>query len=117
MSRWYGSVQNRIEEQMRTIKPEVGMGATMMGYTDRTPYEIIEVKDERHITVRALNYKRIDTNGMSESQEYEYTSDENNATSRLFLTKQGQWRERYNDRSLGRTFVIGYAEKYHDFSF
>ena len=40
---WYGSIQNRIAERNTGPKPEVGMGATECGYTDRHPYEIIEV--------------------------------------------------------------------------
>lgn len=118
MSRWYGSIDNRLMENSKMPMPQVGMGATECFYTDRHPYEIIAVKDERHIVVRALDHKRIDTNGMSECQEYEYTSNPNNPTKNLFLTKKGIWRERMPDRSLGcNGFFIGYAEYYYDFCF
>lgn len=117
MRAWYGSVQNRVMENVKTIKPEVGMGATECLWSDRNPFEIIEVQDDRHIVVRALDWKRIDDNGMSESQEYEYTSNANNATKQLFLTKQGKWREREGRRLVGNGWYIGSAERYYDFTF
>lgn len=55
MSKWYGNLDNRIMENAR--QPEeivVGMGATEIFYSDRHAYEIIEVKDQKHITVRQL---------------------------------------------------------------
>ena len=114
--RWYGSLQNRLDERVNK-KPEVGMGVTEYYFSDRKPWEIIAVKDERHITVRELDAKRIDHNHMSECQEYEYYSNEANRTAELFLTKQGVWRQRYG-RSLGcNAFGIGHAEKYYDYSF
>ncbi len=116
MSRWYGSLQNRLQEVSK-IKPEVGMGVTEMCWSDRHPYEVVEVIDDRHIKVRALDHKRIDSNGMSECQEYEYSSNEKNPVITLFLTKQGKWRQRIG-RSLGcYSFYVGFAEEYYDFSF
>lgn len=118
MSRvWYGSLQNRLAERSRQPEPEVGMGATEMFYTDREPYEIIEVKDSRHITVRSMSCKRIDNNGMSECQDYEYAPDPNGRIATLFKTKQGRWVERVGKSYSCNGWAIGYAEKYYDFSF
>ena len=120
MSRkWYGSFQNRLMENCNNMpEPQVGMGATECSWSDRDPYEIIEVKDARHITVRQMNAKRIDDNGMSDCQDYEYSSNEDGRIAHLFLTKQGKWREKYSDRSLGcNGWFIGFAEKYFDYSF
>ena len=114
---WYGSLQNRMMERGKMPEPQVGMGATECFYSDRKPYEIIEVKDARHITVRALDYKRIDDYGMSDCQDYEYISNPENPTAELFLTKQGEWRQRYGRRLGCNRFIIGYAERYYDFSF
>lgn len=117
MSRWYGSLQNRLMERGQMPKPEVGMGATELCWSDRHPYEVVEVIDDRHIVVRPLKWRRIDDNGFSESQEYEYESNPEARTCKLFLTKQGEWRERIG-RSLGSSrFAIGFAERYYDFSF
>ena len=116
--KWYGSLDNRLLENAAMPTPVVGMGATEICYSDRHPFEIIEVKDARHITVRALDWKRVDDNGMSDSQEYEYISNPNNHTANLFLTKQGKWRERYPAGNLGcNCFYIGEAERYYDYCF
>ena len=119
MSRqWYGSLQNRLEERQLMPKPEVGMGVTELLYSDRTPYEITEVIDERHIMVRRMDWKRIDEGGPSEMQEYEYFSNEKYPPVMLFLTKQGDWRERIGKRGLGcNCFLIGKRERYYDFSY
>jgi hypothetical protein len=114
---WYGSVQNRIMERSNMPAPEVGMGVTRCMWSDREPYEVIEVQDERHIKVRKMHAKRIDKNGMSDCQDYIYTSNENGSVVDLFLTKQGRWRDRHG-RKLGCDgWLIGKAEKYYDYSF
>jgi hypothetical protein len=116
-NKWFGSINNRLLENSKMPEPQVGMGVTECLYSDRSPYEIIEVKDARHITVRALDWKRVDQNGASDCQDYEYFSNPENHTAELFLTKQGQWRQRFG-RRLGVTcFYIGSAERYYDFSF
>lgn len=114
---WYGSLQNRLLESGEMPEPQVGMGVTECFYSDRKPYEIIAVKDARHITVRELDWKRTDNNGMSDCQDYEYSSNPGNRTAELFLTKQGQWRQRYGRRLGCNCFFIGYAERYYDPSF
>ena len=118
MSRWYGNFTNRVMENTNGMPaPEIGMGVTRCGWSDRHPYEIIEVKDARHITVREMNAKRIDANGMSDCQDYEYTSNPDGGIEHLFLTKQGKWRDRQG-RTLGCDgWFIGFAEKYFDYSF
>ena len=90
---WYGSVQNRLAERSKQPTPVVGMGVTECCYSDREPYQIIEVKDEKHIVVRAMGYERIDNNGMSESQEYRYFSKPDGAIEHLVL-RNGRWRNR-----------------------
>ena len=98
MKKWYGSLQNRLEEnQMYVEEIKVGTYATMYEYSDRHAYEVVEVKDQKHIKIRKLDAKRIDNNGMSDSQHYQYTSNENNPIEELELTKYG-WKKvfRYN---------------------
>lgn len=112
-----GSFQNRLMELGRNPEPVVGMGVTETLWSDRHPWEIIEVIDSRHIVIRELDAKRKDHNGLSECQEYEYSSNPENRTAKLFKTKKGQWRERIG-RRLGCTkFIIGRAEKYWDPTF
>lgn len=117
-AKWYGSLNNRIDEQIKSPVPLVGMGATEYCWSDRHAYEIISVKDERHITVRQYTAKRTDNNGMSECQDYEFISNPNGATCDLFLTSKGEWRERIGKNGLGcNRWGIGRADEYYDYSF
>lgn len=132
MPKFYGSILNRLQENSTGVTPVVGMGVTELCYTDRHPYEVIEVKDAKHIVVREMDYKRTDNCGMSEHQEYEYTSKPDGEIYHLVL-RNGRWRnyvweEIYNHddktytkkltRKLGcNGWYIGKAERYYDFSF
>lgn len=113
----FGSVFNRTLEYAEGKTPEVGMGATECGWSDRHAYEVIEVIDDRHIIVRRLDAKRTDNNGVSDSQDYEFTSNPNNHTCKLFLTKQGRWRERIGRRLGCNGWLVGKAMEYYDYSF
>jgi hypothetical protein len=110
-------------------KPVVGMGATVMSWTDRdgaTIIEVIEIKGGYDVVVQEDHAKRVDTNGMSECQEYEYTPNPNGSRYRFrFDNAIGRWREVYvkaNGRIClikggGHGLRIGERDKYHDFSF
>ena len=72
-----GSLVNHLYSRMTIGEPEptVGMGVTMLSWTDRDAGTIVEVNmKKRYIAVTEDNKKRIDNNGISESQEYEYTT-------------------------------------------
>ena len=115
---WYGSLNNRLMERTISPEPEVGMGVTECLWSDREPWEIIEVKDARHIIIRKLDTSRVDNNGMSECQEYEYKSNPSNITFQLYKNNKGRWVRRVGrngvDKSSG--WFVGRAEKYYDFT-
>lgn len=90
---WYGSLNNRLAEHAQQPTPVVGMGVTECCYSDRHPWEIIEVKDEKHITIRQMGCERIDKNGMSDCQEYRYFSKPDGGVKHLVL-RNGRWRDR-----------------------
>lgn len=56
MAKWYGSLNNRLEEG-RQFCPviEVGTGMTEYHWSDRTAYEVVAVRDQKHVTVRELD--------------------------------------------------------------
>lgn len=129
--KWYGSVQNRISAECKMPKPEVGMGVTELLWSDRMPYEVIEVISEKKIRIRELDYERTDDNGLSEHQEYKYFSKPDGEVKTLVL-RNGKWRdlvkeERYlgdqkweivETRRLGSSqWLIGRAKMYRDPSF
>lgn len=97
----YGSLNNRFDENKYYNgvygNLKVGTFATIYLWSDRHAYEVIDVKDQNHVTIRRLDAKRINGGYMSEWQEYEYKSNEQNAKIELENTKYG-WKKvfRYN---------------------
>lgn len=87
MSRqWYGNISNRLEEGRQfTDEIKVGTGITEYGYSDRHPYEVIAVKDQKHITIRRLDHKHIGDGCMDNN--WELIS--NPANAEIELVKRG----------------------------
>ena len=84
----YGSITNRLEEnKIYGEEIKVGTGATQYLYSDREPWEVIEVISQDEFVLRELDSKRVDKNGMSECQDYEFFSNEKNRTVHLYAKK------------------------------
>ena len=76
--KWYGSVNNRLEEdRMFCDEIKVGTGMTEYLWSDRHAYEVIAVKDQKHVTVRKLDAKHV---GPAYTNQWELTSNVNNPT-------------------------------------
>lgn len=121
-----GSLINHLYSRMTVGEPELvaGMGVTFLSWTDRNPGTIVEVNNaKRYIVVTDDSYSRIDGNGLSESQEYEYTTNPDGYKRYFRKDKNNQWREmRHNENGRlvytgGCGLRVGEREKYHDFSF
>lgn len=91
MGKWYGSLNNRIEENRQFCETiEVGTGATEYLWSDRHAYEVIAVKDQKHVTVREYDVKRPDTDkDYSYSNEWVLVSNEKNPA--IELVKRGKY--------------------------
>ncbi len=63
------------------------------------------------------NAKRIDKNGMSESQEYEFTRNPNASEEEFTLRKNGRWIRKGDPMRGGAEIAIGYRDQYYDYSF
>lgn len=124
------SVMNNIMSRAVIGQPEpyVGMGATLLGWTDRYPATIVQVCKSKtgeviEIAVQEDDAKRVDSNGMSEAQEYEFTPNPNGTGYRFKKDRKGMWREiRMGEKGRmvftgGRGLRIGERDKYYDFSF
>lgn len=97
------------------VVPVLGMGATILGYTDRHPATVIFVsKSGRVIQVQEDTATRTDSNGMSECQDYTYTPNPKGRTSTYSLRKNGSWTEKGTKDSY---LSLGNRRKYHDYSF
>ena len=86
-SKWYGNINNRLEEGRQFVDEiKVGTGVTEYHWSDRTAFEVIEVKDQKHIVVREYDHK---LRGEAYSNDWELISNPNNPT--YLLTKRGKY--------------------------
>ena len=124
-----GSLMNHLYSRATKGQPEpvVGMGATLLSWTDREAATIVEVTKTKSgawlIAVQEDNAQRIDSNGFSESQEYEYSPNPEAAKQWFRFEEAKGWRSvRQGEKGRwkltgGGGLLIGSRRKYHDFSF
>lgn len=95
------------------ITPDVGMGVTILHYSDREPATIIEMSATgKRMVVQLDNYERTDKNGMSSDQTYTYSPNLYGLKIKVALTKKG-W---CVSNSTSYVF-IGTRRRYYDYSF
>ena len=83
----YGSLDNRLEENRQFCENiEVGTGMTEYYWSDRKAYEVVEVKDQKHVKVREYDHKHI---GADYSNDWELISNEENPV--YDMTKRGKY--------------------------
>ena len=117
-----GSVINHLQSRMvnGAPTPHVGMAATRLGWTDRYPATVI-AWDGKILSVQDDTWKRLDSNGFSESQEYEYTPNRDVSFSYYRVNRKGLWEEvslnsatgRWN-KTGGQGLFLGNRERYWD---
>lgn len=102
--------------------PEVGMGATILMWSDRKACTITTVKHFKsgarkgqvcEITAQEDTAIRIDQNGMCESQDYTYVRNIEGRVTVFRLKKSGP----YVQVGGGSQLRIGERDSYHDYSF
>ena len=119
------SLVNHMYSRMTIGAPEpiVGMGVTMLLWTDRQAGTIVEVNTKkRYIAVTEDSTKRIDNNGISESQKYEYNAVMDGYRNYYRKDRKNQWRRCFYKENGRLVFgsgglIIGHRESYYDFSF
>lgn len=114
----YGSFVNSVQGNSAQRTPEVGMGATILMWSDRQAATIIEVsKSGKSILVREDNAKRVDNNGMSDAQTYEYSANVNGRVTEFTLRRNGRWVRKGESQKGGQRVAIGYRDHHYDYSF
>ena len=107
-----------VEEEL-----EVGDGVTLNYYSDRVPATIIEIGPKgKYLKVQEDNARRIDNNGMSDSQSYEITRNEKGRVYYFYKTRKKEWtlytntgKSTYNQ--YGVYLTLKRRSKYFDYSF
>lgn len=107
-----------IENNYKSAAPEVGMGATELGYSDRHPYTVTWVDPNgKRAFVQHDKAVRTDNYGMSDMQSYDYIRQPLTENIPIkFYAKDGHWHMFCNNRK-GNVIMLGRREKYYDYSF
>ena len=89
--------------------PEVGKGATILHWTDRSAYEVIEVSENKmECTIQRYDPERVDGLGISDSQEYKY---EKLTEEKMHLVwRQGAWRAKDSEIVFTKEFIAAHPE-------
>lgn len=114
-----GSLINLVSGDARYPQPEVGMGATILMWTDRHAATVTKVSASRkQVTVQEDKATRTDNLGMTDSGQ-EYTFEPNpDAPERVYtLRKNGAWVRQGEPLRGGQRLAIGHRDHYYDFSF
>ena len=103
-----GSFFNWMMSKNQSV-PVVGAGATILHWTDRSAYEVIEVNEkEKSCVIQRYAPKRLDNYRMSDSQEYEYKELTEEKISLYY--KWGGWKSRHNKVTFTEEALIKYQD-------
>ena len=122
----FGSLQNILQNTAGSdLTPAVGMGATLLGWTDRAPATVI-AWDGKILTVRSCLSEPAPGYDYMAHQVYTYSEDEAGymTSFRRDPAQGGKWREVVQNekgrwvwvggRKGGKGLLLGSREKFHD---
>ncbi len=112
-----GSLVNHLMDRTIPATPEIGMGVTQLGWSDRHAFTVIDILSPKEIVVQRDHAKRVDKNGMSDSQTWEYERNPEGCIYHLTLRKNGNWVQKGSRRKNSDGWAIGRREEFFDFSF
>lgn len=103
---------------------EIGTGVTLIGYSDRTPFEVVKIISDKTLEVRRMDavldpdWKPdfhvggfMGHTANQNTQKWTITSNPSNDVVRIRLGKKG-WKDANGDK-----YSVGKAIKFYDFNF
>lgn len=113
-----GSLINNLYQNSNTIQPEVGMGATVLMWSDRRAGTISRVSpSKKTLWFQSDKATRVDTNGMSDAQAYEYERQPDAPEAEYTLRKNGRWVRKGSPMKGSGSLLIGVRDEHYDYSF
>lgn len=112
----YGSLVNLLKDRTRSEVPVVGMGCTILGWSDRYPGTVVKVgASGKTIWIQRDEARRTDKNGpYTENQSYIFIRQPEALLERASLRGDGRWRMSGRD---GSTVILGRRSAYRDPTF
>lgn len=114
-----GCIFNRMDERAAQPKPEVGMGATILMYSDRHAATVVGVSaNGKVVRVQQDKATRTDTLGVTDSgQRYRYERNKLGKVRTFSLRSNGCWVEAGAQARNGTTLKLGVRDEHYDPSF
>lgn len=113
-----GSLINHVMSRSQDSAPVVGIGCTVLMWTDRYAGTVVEVTNNgKRLGMQEDKAIRIDANGMSDDQDYRYEPQTGRTVEFYTLRKNGAWVREGEKMTGGRRLSVGERSEYHDFSF
>jgi hypothetical protein len=107
------------------LTPEVGMGATFLGWTDREPFFVAKVCTPRKAVLRAAKVEDdpdwkpdftpggfVGNTANDSDRKWKVTSNDEGREVTVRLRKDGRWYA-----ATGERYALGYAAKFYDSNF
>lgn len=98
------------------IRPEIGMGATQMCWTDRNPWTVVAVHSENKCMVQRDKVKAKEGDWQMGHQQWDIEPDPNGATEIITRRRNGKWYP-VNKPMTSTGFILGERRHYYDWSF
>jgi len=116
----HGSLINSIIGS--NLEPEVGMGATILLWTDRQAGTIVGIDfNQRGVAKKVYVQRdktvRLDGRGMTDAQEWGYDPDPDGIIEAFRRVTRGRRKGEFVMTDGGARLLVGYRDHYHDFSF
>ncbi len=108
----FGLLQNRLMENAKMPTPVVGMGATILMYSDRYACTIIEVTPKRIVLQHDAAKDKA-----AYANDWETTPDPKGATEAYTLRKTGEWVKEGSPLRNGTRALIGTRDHHRDYEF
>ena len=109
----YGSLNNQILAESRQPVPCVGMGATILGWTDRKACTVVEAGEIRKAPMIRVREDDVRVTGT----ENAYVRRESGPTRCFTLRKSGFWVEKGEPAKSGSRVVVGIRDHFRDREF
>lgn len=104
---------------MKNDTPVVGMGVTHILHSDRNAWTVIKVISPKRIVIQRDRSFRVDKNGMSDNQSWEFEPDEQGMTRVITLRSDGRWREAGSTKGSTKgstTYLVGSRDEFYDYT-
>jgi hypothetical protein len=124
-----GSLVNHVYSTQQRVEPEIGMGATLLSWTDRSAATVVAIeRDKSNNVVRfavTMDLARVTSGGEHDgSATYDYISQQDGYKYWFRPAKDGRWEhvalnpdsKRWS-KSKGNNILLGKRDHYRDPSF